>query len=434
MSGQTLHPSGQPSNTARTAWLILVVLLLFSIAAPLNQFKVPPIMPVLMDVLGLSVTSAGLLMSVFAITGIFLALPAGLIFQQAGLRVTGLLAGGSIIIGAVLGAVSQSMTGLLISRVIEGVGTSFMAVLAPALIGQWFPTAKRGTAMGIWSAWVPVGTVSMLIIAPAFVAAAGWRSVWWFGAGYALMVMVLYLVFVRPAPPASARFTTDQRPGFEASVGFSHRESDRLNFRVQSPHEKSPTREPEVKATPVLRNRNIWLLSAAFGAFNAAVIGMATYLPTFLSSQHGLALGPAARIASITSMIAIFSAPAGGILSDRIGSRRKPYLAGFIAAIILLPLTGIVSLTGVLILVVITGLTLGVIPTNIFASAVEAAGDPHQGGAAMAVIMVGQNAGMLLGPLIFGTLIESAGWPIAFAVLAVLAAAGLLAGWLAKTR
>ncbi len=83
MSGQTSHPSGQSGNTARTAWLILAVLLLFSIAAPLNQFKVPPIMPVLMDVLGLSVSSAGLLMSVFAITGLFLALPAGLIFQQA---------------------------------------------------------------------------------------------------------------------------------------------------------------------------------------------------------------------------------------------------------------------------------------------------------------------------------------------------------------
>lgn len=434
MSGQTSHPSGQSGNTARTAWLILAVLLLFSIAAPLNQFKVPPIMPVLMDVLGLSVSSAGLLMSVFAITGLFLALPAGLIFQQAGLRVTGLLAGGSIMIGAALGAISQSMTGLLISRVIEGIGTSFMAVLAPALIGQWFPAAKRGTAMGIWSAWVPVGTVSMLIIAPALVAAAGWRSVWWLGAGYALMVTVLYLVFVRPAPPAPARFTTGQQPGLEASAGFSHRESDRLKPRVQSPREKSPTREPGVKATPALRNRDIWLLSAAFGAFNAALIGMATYLPTFLSSQHGLALGLAAWIASITSMITIFSAPAGGILSDRIGSRRKPYLAGFMVAIILLPLMGVVNLTGVVVLVVVMGLTLGVIPTNIFASAVEAAGDPHQGGAAMAVIMVGQNAGMLLGPLIFGTLIESAGWPTAFAILAVLAAAGLLAGWLAKTR
>ena len=189
-----------------------------------------------------------------------------------------------------------------------------------------------------------------------------------------------------------------------------------------------------MRATPVLRNRNLWLLSAAFAAFNAAAIGMGTYLPTFLTAQHGLALGPAAWIASITSLITIFSAPAGGVLSDRIGSRRKPYLAGFAAAILLLPLTGFVSLTGVIVLVIVTGLTLGVIPTNIFAGAVEAAGDPRQGGAAMAVIMVGQNAGMLLGPVIFGTLAQSAGWPAAFLSLAGMAGLGLLAGWLTKVR
>ncbi len=418
MQTDATRAAAQSKTTARTAWLILAVLLLFSIAAPLNQFKVPPIMPVLMDALGITVSGAGLLMSVYAVTGLLLALPAGLIFQRAGFRVTGLIAGGSIVIGAVLGALSQSMTGLLVSRVIEGVGTSFMAVLAPAIIGQWFPTEKRGTAMGVWSAWVPVGTVAMLVAAPALVGGSSWRSVWWLGAGYALMVTVLYLVFVRAAPT-----TPSLLPNRILSEGPQPAVEGR-----------EPGQEPGVKTSPALRNRNIWLLAAAFGAFNAAAVGMGTYLPTFLTSQHGLALGPAAWIASITSMIAIFSAPAGGILSDRVGSRKKPYLVGFTAAIILLPLTGLVSLTGLIILVVITGIVMGLIPTNIFAGAVEAVGDPQQGGAAMAVIMVGQNAGMLLGPVVFGTLAESAGWTAAFASLAVMLALGLLAGWRAKVR
>ena len=403
----TTRTSSRTETASAAAWIILAILLLFSIAAPLNQFKVPPIMPVLIEDLGISVSGAGLLMSVYAVTGLILALPAGLIFQRAGFRVTGLLAGGSIVLGAVLGALSRSMTGLLFSRVIEGAGTSFMAVLAPAIIGQWFAAEKRGTAMGVWSAWVPVGTVAMLVIAPALVsgsaADAGWRMVWWLGAAYALATTLLYLAVVRPAPSSPAR------------TG-------------------NPEGAPSVGTGQVLRNRNIWLLAAAFAAFNAAAIGMGTYLPTFLAARHGLALGPAAWIASITSLITVFSAPAGGILSDRLGSRRKPYLAGFAAAIVLLPLTGFVGLTGLIVFVVLSGLVLGVIPTNIFAGAVEAAGDPRQGGAAMAVIMVGQNAGMLLGPVIFGALAESAGWPAAFVSLAAMAALGLLAGWLAKVR
>jgi MFS family permease len=363
-------------------------------------------MPLLMDALGLSVGGAGLLMSVYAVTGLILALPSGLIFQKAGYRVTGILAGGSIVLGAVMGALSTSTGSLLASRVIEGVGTSFMAVLAPAIIAQWFVARQRGTAMGIWSIWVPVGTAAMLLIAPALAQAAGWRAVWWFGAGYALVVTVLYLVFVRPAP---AKTTDVAEPG-AAAPGHS------------------------VTSAQVLRNRTIWLLAAAFGAFCMAAVGLGTYMPTFLNAERGLPLAQAALISSIPTIVTIFSAPAGGALSDRIGSRKKPYLAGMAAAIILLPLTGALSGAWLIVLVVVSGLALGIVPTNIFAAAVEAAGDERQGGMAMAVIMVGQNAGMLLGPLVFGALAEGSGWPAAFASLAVMSALGLLAGWRAKAR
>ena len=46
------------------AWVILAVVYLASVAAPLNQFKVPPIMPVLMQELGIDLAGAGSLMSV----------------------------------------------------------------------------------------------------------------------------------------------------------------------------------------------------------------------------------------------------------------------------------------------------------------------------------------------------------------------------------
>jgi predicted MFS family arabinose efflux permease len=107
------HPGAR--SAGRTAWFLLAVLLFFSIASPLKKLKVPPIMPVLMSVLGLSTARAGLLMSVHAVTGLILALPSGLIFQRAGARLTGRIAGGSIVIGAALGAVSTSVGGLLAS-------------------------------------------------------------------------------------------------------------------------------------------------------------------------------------------------------------------------------------------------------------------------------------------------------------------------------
>ena len=299
-------PEERQANRAFMPWLILVVLLLFSIAAPLNQFKVPPIIPVLMTSLGLSVSGAGMLMSVYAVTGLILAIPSGFILQRVGFRITGLIAGGSIVIGSVLGALSATTGTLLVSRVIEGAGTGFMAVLAPALIAQWFVASRRGTAMGIWSAWVPIGSAVTLIVAPPLAQAYGWRAVWWFGAIYALAVTVLYLVVVRPAPLDGVPAPADGHP-----AGAS------------------------VSSKQVLRNRNIWLLAAAFAGFIAVVIGSSTYLPTFLATKRGIPLSQAALLAAIPTLVTIFSAPGGGILSDRIGSRKKPYLVGIALAIVL---------------------------------------------------------------------------------------------------
>jgi MFS family permease len=386
----------------RTAWLVLVVVLLFSIAAPLNQFKVPPILPVLMDALNLSVSGGGLLMSVFAITGLVLALPSGLIYQKAGVRVTGLLAGGSIVLGALLGALSPGSGALLASRVVEGIGTTFAAVLAPAIIAHWFAGRQRGTAMGIWSAWVPIGTTTMSVLAPALAVRWSWQAVWWMGAAYALLATALYVALVKPIPAEAA------------------------GQEIESAGARVPSGQ-------VLRNRSLWLLGAAFAAFSAGFVGLSTYLPTYLAERRGLPLAQAALLSSIPTLITIFSAPAGGVISDRIGSRKGPYLWGFALLAVLLPLAGAAGGPWLVALLVAQGLVIGLIPTNVFAAAVSL-GDPRQAGLAMAVIMVGRSLGTLLGPIVIGSLIEASGWPAAFGSLAVTAGLGLLCGWLAKVR
>ena len=404
-------PPAQIPPTPRDggAWLVLIVLLLFSIAAPLNQFKVPPIMPVLMASLKISVGQAGLLMSVYAITGLVLALPAGLIFQRAGYRPTSLLAGGSIIIGAAWGALSTDMTALLISRVIEGIGTSFMAVLAPAVIAMWFRPERRGTAMGVWSAWVPIGGAVMLVAAPLLTRSGRWQTAWWFGGIYALVTTLLALTLVRPAAGA-ARSGTPAAPRADAA--------------------------PAPSTAQVLRHRDLWLLSLAFGCFNMVVLAVVTYLPTFLNLVRGLSLPQAGLLAGVSSMVSIASGPAGGVLSDRIGSRKRPYLAGLLLMAVAMPLTVVLAPPGALLaLFIVQGLALGLVPTNIFSAAVEAVGGERRGGLAMGIIMVGQNAGFLLGPVIFGALLESAGgWPVAYASLAVMSLVGAAAAALTRVR
>ncbi len=396
------------AESTHVAWLVLTVLLLFSIAAPLNQSKVPPILPVLMDAFALSVGQAGWLNAVFAVTGLVLALPAGLILQRLGSRLTGLLAGGSIVLGALLGVTSATIGPLLAGRVVEGIGTSFMAVLAPATIAVWFDARQRGLAMGIWAAWVPIGSMTMMVLAPALAQAANWQAVWWFGLIYALVVTTLFLIVIRP----KAGQLASENAALDAA----------------------PALKPAASLRRIAGNRDIWLIGAAFGCFVMASAGFSTFLPTYLNLEHGMPLSQAALLASITSLLMIVSCPVGGILSDRFGTRRRLYLLGMVLMTAILPLTGFVPAGAIVLVIVAQGLVGGLIPTNIFSAGVEVVGDARLSGMAMGVVMLGQNAGMLAGPAVFGGLVESAGWPAAYASLSIMCLAGLTAGWLAKAR
>jgi MFS family permease len=390
----------------RAAWIVLAMLLFFSVAAPLNQFKVPPVMPILMTAFQLSAERAGWLMSVFAVTGLALALPAGFIFQKLGFRITGLLAVGAVLAGAVAGALSANVGALLAARVVEGVGMSLTAVVAPAVIAMWFKAEERGTPMGIWATWVPLGSSIMLVVAPLLAGASSWPRVWWFGAAWAAAGAVLYFAFVRQAPPRADG--TGAAPTTAATTADLRR---------------------------VLRNRDLWLLALEFGCFNFGVIGFTTWTPTFLNTTRGLSLAQASFLVSLAMMLNIVSGPVSGVVSDAIGSRRWIIVIPLALMAPVWPLAHSLGGGAFVALMVGYGLVSGCVPTGTFAAATEAVGDERLGGMAMAVVQVGQNAGMLLGPLVVGTIVGATGsWSAAYWALVPVTALGVAAAWVARMR
>jgi MFS family permease len=110
-------------------------------------------------------------------------------------------------------------------------------------------------------------------------------------------------------------------------------------------------------------------------------------------------------------------------------------MLGLALMAVVMPLIAVMGTGALIVPVIAQGLFGGLVPTNVFSAGVEVVKDERLGGLAMGVIMVGQNAGMLLGPIVFGVLVESAGgWQVAFGSLAIMCLLGALAGWLAKAR
>ena len=391
----------------RSPWFILIIILLASMAAPLNQFKVPPVMPLLMEAFDASAAQAGLLMSLFAITGLFLAIPAGFIFQKLGYRLTGMISILSLVIGAAAGALSRGFDIMLASRFIEGAGMSLMSVVAPAVIALWFSPKTRGKAMGVWAVWVPLGSTIMFLLAPALADRWNWPGIWWFGCFYAVLVGFLYFLFLKSSPEQPSK-----------------------------PSRKDPSSKlPNQWLASVLSNRDLWLISLLFACFNFVFIAFITWAPTFLHQTRGMSLARAAFLVSLASLLTIVACPTSGWVSDRTGTRKWVAVIPMALMAPLYPLSFFAAENCFPALVVLLGFISGFVPTGVFSGAVETVRDERFSGMAMAVIQIGQNAGMLLGPLVFGWIIESGGgWRTAFSVLAPVSILGAVAGRMVRIR
>ncbi len=371
--------------------IILVVVFLVSVAAPINQFKVPPMMQQLMTSLDISFATSGWLMSVFALVGVILALPVGQLMERLGIKNTGILALLMLFAGSLTGYFSGNAAMMLTSRVIEGAGMCLISVMAPAAIAAWFPPEKRGLPMGIWAAWVPLGAIVMFNIAPKL-GAESWGNVWIFSLVYMVVVFVMLLVFFKMPDE-------DSQP----------EKSDKAASK------KSP-----------YANINIWMLGLVSMVFNLMVLSISTFMPVFLETERGFTLVKASSSASIVMIVALIIGPLTGVLIDIIKSFKKPMLVGLIMAAVMVFF--IFSATGGMIYVILAliGVSVGMISTGLLSAAPEVMKNPATVGIGMSIIMFGQNIGMFAGPAMMGTIIQSFGWSAVGYVLAPVMVAGAL--------
>jgi MFS family permease len=184
-----------------------------------------------------------------------------------------------------------------------------------------------------------------------------------------------------------------------------------------------------------LANRNVWLLGLLFFCFTMVFPGFSNNMPTYLHTVRGYSLAQAALIVSLSSLATIVGCPLMGLLSDRIGSRKKVYTAALliVAVLWLLPY----QLTGAAIplFLVVFGLVAGAIPTMIFASLPEVMERPELAGIGMGGVVMLQNLGLLLGPVMFGRIVQVSGnWALAGYAMIPITLLAVLIGWLVDVR
>ena len=134
MTEPTASDIAQQTKVSGKAWGMLAVTYFASICAPLCQFKIPPLASWLFPAFhgALDSVTFGTLMSAIALIGVVLAFPAAFIARRMGLKNVILLSVACLGVGSALGGVDASLTLLLVSRLLEGVGIGLIGVAAPS--------------------------------------------------------------------------------------------------------------------------------------------------------------------------------------------------------------------------------------------------------------------------------------------------------------
>ncbi len=166
-------------------WLLLFTMLIGSMATMLAATTVNVALPAMIGAFGLGQDQAQWMSTAFLASSTIAMLANAWAMSAYGARATYVFGMAVFVFGSVLGAISNTLELLIVSRALQGISAGLLQPMSMFLIFQTFPDNRRGTAMGIFSIGV--------VLAPAFGPALG---------GVAVDLASWRLVFVATLPLA----------------------------------------------------------------------------------------------------------------------------------------------------------------------------------------------------------------------------------------
>ncbi len=272
-----IHPS----------WVIVFA----GVCAALHVGKLPPALPVLQDVLGISLVQAGFLLSAVQMASMTLGLAVGLSADSLGLRRSMLMGLGLLSCASLSGGFVNDAQSLLLLRALEGLGFLLVVMPAPALIRSTVDASQLSGRMGWWGTYMPTGSALALLLGPWVIAGFDWSAWWWFLGGVSVLAFVTVCLCVpqvqAPSPaPVHDPVVNDAWP-------------QRLALTLKSP--------------------GPWLVALTFAVYSSQWLAVVGFLPTVYAE-----LGLTAGLAGVLSACVALANVSGNVASGRLLQRGWP--------------------------------------------------------------------------------------------------------------
>ena len=134
----------RPVEAVRRPWIppdaVMLGVSMFCVIAATNIMT--PLLPQIRDDLGISITTAGIIVGSFGLARLLVDLPAGFLASNIAPRVLSLVAVLALVVSSVIGIGANTVETLIVARVVSGVG---VAILATVILAALSALASRPT-------------------------------------------------------------------------------------------------------------------------------------------------------------------------------------------------------------------------------------------------------------------------------------------------
>ncbi len=266
-------------------WAILSMCMLSFFLTFVARFAWPPLIPVVVPILGMKMSQAGAFMSAFYIGYVITQIPAGILADFIGVRLVltlCLILEGVASIG--MGYINTYDSGFAL-RVICGLGAGADFAACTRAIMEWFPARERGTAMGLLLASPSAGIVLAGLIVPALNSLLGWQGV--FKAVGAICIIGGIIVYLTVKTSSTAKMGSHIMEGFRIIFG----------------------------------SKDLILTSLAGFCLLWCELGTATWTVATIKNM-GMSLAVAGSILTLYGVGGVLGPIISGVISDKLGDRK----------------------------------------------------------------------------------------------------------------
>ncbi|HOD28045.1 MAG TPA: MFS transporter [Syntrophales bacterium] len=293
------HPhAAQDFNVSRGyAYYVFLLLFLLYLFNYVDRMVVAAIFPYLKADWGLTDTQCGWFASIVTLMMTVFVFPVSLLVDRwSRKKAIGIMA---VLwsFGAAACAFTRNFTQLFAMRSLVGVGEAAYTSGGHAMIAAYFPEEKRATMNGLFTAAIPMGTAIGVILGGVIAETLGWRYAFGLLAIPGLIVAILFFWVKDYKTVQIVRTTGD---GAQA-VRVKMRLADIVREFLHTP--------------------SVLFTYLGYVGNTFVTTGLMNWLPSYYHRVDGLPMDKAGLKTSIVFLLAIFGAPIGGYITDRIRKR-----------------------------------------------------------------------------------------------------------------